>query len=168
MLDSFSTDRVSIEVYKIQFFRADFTPICKLMFGLSFLTILNIYKDCFKGCHNWCNSMQKFFINILWTGDICLNSSFSSRNWCVCTLYDFVTNKLHDLYHVDELKNFAANIFLKLVSKPRTRIRTSNWLVTYWELCIKMRDCHYRTSPIGHWGKGSIVDSYKVLRFLYL
>ena len=31
----------------------------------------------------------------------------------------------------DELKNFAANIFLKLVSKPRTRIRASNWLVMY-------------------------------------
>ena len=31
----------------------------------------------------------------------------------------------------DELKNFAVNIFLKLVSKPCTGIRTSNWLVTY-------------------------------------
>ena len=53
-------------------------------------------------------------------------------------------------------------------SKSRTRIRTSNWLVTYWELCIKMRDCHYRTSPIGYWDKGSTVGWYKVLGFLYL
>ena len=73
-----------------------------------------------------------------------------------------------DLHHVGELKNFAANIFLKLVSKPCTGIRTSNWLVAYWELCIEMRDCHYRTSPIGYWGKGSTVGWYKILRFLYL
>ena len=53
-------------------------------------------------------------------------------------------------------------------SKPRTRICTSDWLVTYWEPCIKIRDCHYKTSLIGYWGKGSIVSWYKVLRFLYL
>ena len=37
----------------------------------------------------------------------------------------------------DELMNFAANIFLKLVSKPRTGIRASNWLVTYWNYALK-------------------------------
>ena len=31
-----------------------------------------------------------------------------------------------------------------------------------------MRDCHYRTSPIRYWSKGSTVGWYKVLRFLYL
>ena len=68
----------------------------------------------------------------------------------------------------DELKNFAANIFVKLVSKLRIGIRASNWLVTYWEPCIKMRDCHYKTSPIGYWGKDSTVGWYKVLGFFYL
>ena len=48
-----------------------------------------------------------------------------------------MTKELHDLHHVDELKNFAANIFLKLVSKPHTGIHASNWLVTYWKPCIK-------------------------------
>ena len=43
------------------------------------------------------------------------------------------------------------------MSKLRTRIRASNWLVTYWELCIKKRDCHYKISPIVYWGKGLIV-----------
>ena len=42
-----------------------------------------------------------------------------------------MTKEFRDLHRVDELKNFAANIFLKLVSKPRTGIRASNWLVTY-------------------------------------
>ena len=49
MLDSFSTDKLSIEVYENQFFKADFTSIREYMFRLFFLTTLNIYKDCFKG-----------------------------------------------------------------------------------------------------------------------
>ena len=49
MLDSFLTDKLSIEVYENQFFRADFTSIREYRFRLSFLTTLNIYKDCFKG-----------------------------------------------------------------------------------------------------------------------
>ena len=32
----------------------------------------------------------------------------------------------------------------------------------YWESCIKRRDCYYRTSSIGYWGKGSTVGWYKV------
>ena len=32
----------------------------------------------------------------------------------------------------------------------------------------KRRDCHYRTSPIGYWDKGSTVCWYKLLRFFYL
>ena len=31
---------------------------------------------------------------------------------------------------------------------------------------MKRRDCHYITSPIGYWGKGSTVGWYKVLGFL--
>ena len=46
MLDSFSTDKLSIEVYENQFFRVNFTSIYEYMFGLSFLTNLNTYKDC--------------------------------------------------------------------------------------------------------------------------
>ena len=42
MLDNYSIDKVSIEIYEIRFFRADFTPIREYMFGLSFLTTLNI------------------------------------------------------------------------------------------------------------------------------
>ena len=34
-----------------------------------------------------------------------------------------MTKELRDLHHVDELKNFAANIFLKLVYKLRIGIR---------------------------------------------
>ena len=51
MLDSCSIDHLSIKIYRNQFFRSDFTPIRIYMFGLSFLTTLNIYKDHFKGRH---------------------------------------------------------------------------------------------------------------------
>ena len=50
MLNNFSTDKLSIEVYEIQYFRADFISIREYMFELSFLTTLNIYKNCFKSC----------------------------------------------------------------------------------------------------------------------
>ena len=36
------------------------------------------------------------------------------------------------------------------------------------ELCIETRDCHYITSPIGYWGKGSTIGWYWVLGFLLL
>ena len=39
-------------------------------------------------------------------------------------------------------------------SKSCTRIHASDWLIMYWELCNKRRDCHYRTSPIRYWDKG--------------
>ena len=79
-----------------------------------------------------------------------------------------MTKEFCDLHCVDVLKNFVANIFLKLVCKLCTGIHASNWLVMYWELCSERRDCYYRTSSIRYWGKGSTVGWYKVLEFLYL
>ena len=67
-----------------------------------------------------------------------------------------MTKHLLDLYRRDELKNFAANNLLMLVFEV-AYWDPHNWLVTYWEPCIKKRNCHYRTSPIGYWGKDSTV-----------
>ena len=58
MLDSCSIDTVSIEIYENQIFSSDFHPIRVYMFGFSFLTTLNIYKDYFKIHHNLCKWMQ--------------------------------------------------------------------------------------------------------------
>ena len=80
----------------------------------------------------------------------------------------FVTKELLDLHHLDELKNFAANILLKLVCQSRTGNPCIDWLVMYLEPCIKRRDCHYITSPIGYQGKCSTVGQYQVLEFLLL
>ena len=36
------------------------------------------------------------------------------------------------------------------------------------EPCIEMRDCHYITSLIRYWGKGSTIGWYYVLEFILL
>ena len=60
-----SIDRLSIEIYENQIFSFDFIPIHEYVFEFSFLTTLNIYKDCFKGryrLHSCPNSCK------LWSG----------------------------------------------------------------------------------------------------
>ena len=49
MLDSSSTEAVSIKNYEIQIFRSNFTYIHVYLYRVSFLTTLDIYKDYFKG-----------------------------------------------------------------------------------------------------------------------
>ena len=72
MFDSWLIDILSIEIYENQIFSFDFHLICLYMFGLSFLTTLNIYKDYFKGCYSWCKWVQldaKVFNKHIMTGD---------------------------------------------------------------------------------------------------
>ena len=61
MLNSYLIDRLSIEVYEIQFFKASFTSIREYMFGLSFLTTLNIYKGSFKSHQRLRESEAKLY-----------------------------------------------------------------------------------------------------------
>ena len=49
MLDSSSTKGVSVKDYEIQISRSDFTHIQVYVCRVSFFTILDIYKDYFKG-----------------------------------------------------------------------------------------------------------------------
>ena len=58
-----------------------------------------------------------------------------------------MTKHLPDLHRVDELKNFVADNLLSWCLKSCTRIRAT----------VRKGNCHYRTSPIGYWGKGSTV-----------
>ena len=67
MLDSYLIDTLSIKIYENQFFKSDFTHIHMYVFRFSFLTTLKIYMDYFKGCHTWCNLMQRFYSCILWS-----------------------------------------------------------------------------------------------------
>ena len=69
-LDSSLTDRVSVKVYEKQNFRSVLTLINDCMFGLYFLTTLDIYKDHFKGyqrCHKLHKCEAKFYSCKLWS-----------------------------------------------------------------------------------------------------
>ena len=63
---------------------------------------------------------------------------------------------LPDLHRVDELKNFATNNLLRLVIEV-AYWDPCNWLVMYLGAVLQKGNCHYRTSPIRYWGKGSTV-----------
>ena len=101
-------------------------------------------------------------------GDNCPSSLSLLQKLLRLCAKGFVTNELLDLHRLDELKNFVANIFLKVGVLVTYLDSYIDWLVTYWELCIGMRDCHQITSPIGYWGKGSTVGWYQILRFILL
>jgi len=65
MLDSCSTDNLSIKNYEIQISRSAFHAYPSYVFGFSFFRTLNIYKDCFKGHLTLCNWMKSFFMHIV-------------------------------------------------------------------------------------------------------
>ena len=66
MLDSFSIDKLSVKIYEEQIFNYDFHPIRRYMFRLSFLTTLDLYKDCFKGRQKLRECEAKFCSYKLW------------------------------------------------------------------------------------------------------
>ena len=61
-----SIDKLFIEIYEKQIFSFDFHQIRVYMFGLSFFTTLNIYKDYSKGHPRLCNCEAKLCSCKLW------------------------------------------------------------------------------------------------------
>ena len=59
----------------------------------------------------------------------------SERSYCVFAPQGFVI-KCFLIFIVDEVKNFAANVFLKLVVSHVLGVM-HHWLVTYWDPCKK-------------------------------
>ena len=114
-LDRSSAQVVSVENYEIELFRSDYTHIPKYLCRVSFHTILDIYKNYFKGRHTcivWSNAKSGLVYYSL-----CIS-------YCIFVLRVLWLRSFL-IFIVDELKNFAANIFFKLVE-----------LVTYWNLSI--------------------------------
>ena len=74
MLDSFSTDTLSIKNYEIQISKFFFHAYPSYVFKFSFLTTLDIYNDYFKGHHE---VVALVVTCILWLETICPSSSFS-------------------------------------------------------------------------------------------
>ena len=113
---------VSIENYEIRFSRSDYTHILEYLCKVFFLTTLNIYKDYFKGRHK---VVAIIVIYIVW-----LETKIILVHLSLCRSYYFFTPgvlwpRSFLIFIVDELKNFAANIFLKLVCLSHTEIRAS-------------------------------------------
>ena len=157
--------QVSVEIYEVQFFRTVFHLICDCMFGLLFSqpqTYKMIILRVVEGETSCISVEQNLFKQIVTEDKICPSSSFLCKSFCVCALQGFVTKHLLDLHRLDELKNFATNNLLQLVIEV-TYWDSRNWLVTYQEPCITRRDCHYRTSPIGYWSKGSTIGCNHLL-----
>ena len=107
-----STQAISVENYEIKFSRSDYTHILEYLYRVSFFTILYRYKDYFKSCHK---VMQSDNTCILW-----LETEFALVHHSLYKSYcAFMPRVLWPrsflIFIVDELKNFAANIFLKLV-----------------------------------------------------
>ena len=107
-----STEAVSIENYEIKFFRSNYTHILEYLYRVSFLTTLDIYKDYFKGRHK---VVAIIVTCIVWLETkIALIHLSLRRSYYVFTLR-VLWPRSFLIFIVDELKNFAANIFLKLV-----------------------------------------------------
>ena len=123
------------------------------VFRFSFLTTLDIYKDYFKSHHK---VVALIVTCILWPKTICPNLSFSWRSCCVvhqgfCNQWVYWSSSCG---WTDELCNEHISQIGVLVTYWNPCI---DCLVTYLELCIEMRDCHYITSPIVYWDKCSTV-----------
>ena len=107
-----STQAVSIENYEIKFSKSDYTHILEYLCKVSFLTTLDIYKDYFKGRHK---IVAIIVTCIVWPEtEIALIHLSLRRSYYVFTLR-VLWPRSFLIFIVDELKNFAANIFLKLV-----------------------------------------------------
>ena len=120
------------------------------MCRVSFLTTLDIYKTYFKGSH-----IREYKEN---TCKKWLNALFSpKRSYCIFASQGFVT-KCFLIFIVDEVKNFAANIFLKLVWQSRTGSRAS--LVSHVLGSVQKGDVHIlKCSEVLKQQKVSIVSS---------
>ena len=104
-LNRSSTEAISIENYEIRIFRSDFMHIHEYLCRVSFLTILDIYKDYFKGyLKRW-----KVIIHAYWRckgiihaycdqRQICPSSSYSLKKLLCLRAKGFVTKELLNLH----------------------------------------------------------------------
>ena len=128
MLNSWSIDNLSIEIYENQYFRSNFTQIYVYLFRLSFLITLNIYKDYFKGCQSLRKYKAKFCSCKLWQETKFALVHLSLEEVVVYPV-GFCDQGVLWSSLCDELKNFAANIILKLVVSHV--LGSVHWLVSH-------------------------------------
>ena len=111
-LDRSSTQVVYVENYEIRNSRSNYTHILEYLCRVSFLITLDIYKDYFKGHHTRCKVVTIVVTCIVWS-----ETEFALVHLFLCRSYYVFTPRVlwPRISLLDKLKNFAANIFLKLV-----------------------------------------------------
>ena len=153
-LDRSLTQAISVKTYRIKIFRSDFRPKLMYMCWVSLLITLDIYKAYFKG---------------RWACKKCPSSLFFLKKLLRLYAKVFVTKELPNLHcwWTEELCSQKLFKLLELVTnwdswKGVCHVLGSmhHWLVTYWDSCIKGKDCRYNTNQIGYWGKGSTIGWY--------
>ena len=130
-LDRSLTQVVSVENYEIKFSRSDYMHIPMYLCRISFLTILDIYKDYFKGHQK---VMQKDNTCIVWPeAEIALVHYSLCRSYCIFTPR-VLWPRSFLIFTVDELKNFAANNLLEVgifTKYPHQSIYSTNLFNKY-------------------------------------
>ena len=117
-LDSNSTEVISVENYEIRISRSNFTHINEYLCKISFLTTLYIYKDYFKGRLKRCKCDATWWKVIV----------HANCDWILFALVHHILSRSYCIFAprvcnqgaswsslLDELTNFAAKIFFKLV-----------------------------------------------------
>ena len=117
-----------------QFFRTVFHPIHECMFGLSFLTTLNIYKDYFKGHKRWHKLHKSRFHKCEEECDWKPSLPYFLKKLLCLYIIGFCDQATLWSSSRDELKNFATNILLKLVILGSTHLLVSHVLgAVHWK-----------------------------------
>ena len=154
---------------KFSFLGLFFIQSVIICLGFLFLqpqTYKKIILRAVKGDTSCTSVEQSLFMQIVIGNNLPQFISLVKKLLCLCII-GFCNQGASRSSSCDKLKNFATNNLLQLVIKV-AYWNLRNQLVMQWESCIKRRDCHYRSSPIGYQGKGLTIGWYKVLRFFYL
>ena len=115
------TQAVSVENHKIKLFRPDCMQILVYFCRVSFLTILDIYKDYFKG-HHACRKWQ--------------SSLFSLKKLLHLYAKGFVIKELSDI-HCWWTEELWSQQPFQVARVSHVLGFVYHWLVTYWDSCIE-------------------------------
>ena len=127
----------------------------KYLYRVSFLTTLDIYKAYFKSHH-----IREYKENICKKWPSALFSLKKILHFCAL---EFCNKVLFDL-HCWWSEELCSQHLFQVASISHVLGSVHHWLVMCWDLCIELEDCHYNTSPIGYWGKGSTIGWYFPIR----
>ena len=122
------------QTYEIRTSRSGFRLMLKYLYRVSFFITLDIYKTYFKGrhaCRKWPSAL------------------FSLKKLLCLYAKGFVT-KEHLDFHCWWTEELYSQQPLKVAGVSHVLRSVHHWLVTYWDSCIKRKDCRYNTGLIGY------------------